>query len=354
MYEQSPEPPNSVLGAPNRRYALLGVGVFALIALLLLTLGMCSGNDAPGDSASSTITTDAAVEGESDADAQSSGSDEGAADGDAGEDDAAPTAVPTSTPAPTPTLWPTVTPLPTVAPPTATPTATPQPERSEPAVRPPGDWTVDVITAKNSTSFVPVYDDNGNEFNLQYTYLNGNTVDYPLLNPTYYNNSLSLLVLEGGPDDDLVLAQLPVRPQGTTGWVDPDLFTWGESDHFVEINVSTNTVRAWDGADLITEAQAVTGSNNRPTPLLEGYIDEKVPGPNGAYGPWVLTLATFSESVNTFGANNGLPKIAMHGTNKPWLIGDYASNGCIRLENDVIQYLAENVPVGTRVTVVRD
>jgi len=313
--------------AAGRKPALTLAAPF--LVLLALVLSACGGSDAED----ATVVTGAAVE-------DSAGT-------------PVPTVVPTvqATAEPKPTLIPTATPLPTVAPPTSTPTPTPQPERTEPAIRPPGDWDSWTVTAKNETVVVRTFDaPDGNEFQLKYEYLNGGSIDYPLANPTFYNNPLALSVVEGEPGDEWIKIQAPIRPQDTFAWVKADQFEWSESNFYVEIDVATTTVRAWEGDKLITESQSVQGSSRTPTPLLSGYIDEKVPGPNSAYGPWVLTLATFSEAHNTFGG--GLPKIALHGTNNPGIIGQYASNGCIRLPNDVIQFLADTVPVGTRVAVV--
>jgi len=250
---------------------------------------------------------------------------------------------------------PTTAPLATATPlvqPTPTPPATPTPIPT-PTPDPAAKWEQAVLTAKASTDFVPVYDaPGGREFDLKYEYLNGNTVAYPLLNPTYFGGDLALLVGEGEPTDAFVKVSLPIRPNGSTAWVRTSLFEWSTNRVHVEINVATNTVTVWDGEELIVTTDAVTGSSNRPTPKLTTYVDEKIKGLNSAYGPWMLSLAAFSESLNVFGSNNGLPKLAVHGTNAPQLMGQYASNGCIRVPNDIIEILADRVPVGARVDIV--
>ncbi|MTH94928.1 L,D-transpeptidase [Roseibium sp. RKSG952] len=43
----------------------------------------------------------------------------------------------------------------------------------------------------------------------------------------------------------------------------------------------------------------------------------------------------------------------IHGTNQPWTIGDAVSSGCIRLANEDVIHLYNNVTVGSRVVVVR-
>lgn len=216
----------------------------------------------------------------------------------------------------------------------------------------PGSGAVWVATAKPETGYVQIFDGpDGTPITPKYEYLDGTIVDYPLWNPTYFGGPLSLMVVSGQPDDAFVEVLLPIRPSGSTGWIRTPEFTFFSNDFFVEIDVSTNHVSVWEGSELILESAAVTGRPDRPTPVLRTYIDEKLPGPNSAYGPWMLTLGSFSEALNTFGA--GLPKLAMHGTNEPGLMGQYASSGCIRLPNEVITQIAEAVPVGTRVGIVR-
>ncbi len=42
----------------------------------------------------------------------------------------------------------------------------------------------------------------------------------------------------------------------------------------------------------------------------------------------------------------------IHGTTEPWSIGQSVSNGCIRMLNEHVIQLYEQVPVGTPVTVM--
>ena len=43
--------------------------------------------------------------------------------------------------------------------------------------------------------------------------------------------------------------------------------------------------------------------------------------------------------------------IGIHGTNEPDSIGRTVSNGCIRVDNDVITEMASFLPLGTPVTI---
>ena len=106
-----------------------------------------------------------------------------------------------------------------------------------------------------------------------------------------------------------------------------------------------------DGPDVVVETTAVIGKENTPTPLGSFFVNDLVEKwDSSAYGPYILSLSGFSEALDTFGG--GIPVIAIHGTNRPELMGGAHSNGCIRIPNEVIRVLADTVPIGTPVDIV--
>ncbi len=62
------------------------------------------------------------------------------------------------------------------------------------------------------------------------------------------------------------------------------------------------------------------------------------PGPDNPLGHLAIQLA--------------LPSYFLHGTNKPFGVGQRVSHGCVRLYPDDIQTLADNTPVGTTVRII--
>jgi L,D-transpeptidase ErfK/SrfK len=62
------------------------------------------------------------------------------------------------------------------------------------------------------------------------------------------------------------------------------------------------------------------------------------PGPDNPLGTHMMTL--------------GWPSYLVHGTNKPYGVGMRSSHGCIRFYPEDIQQLYDDIPVGTKVTVV--
>lgn len=172
----------------------------------------------------------------------------------------------------------------------------------------------------------------------------------PAVNPTVFGNPLVYRVLAGEPGDSWAKVYVPARPNGTTAWVQTSQFNWGSSNRMLQINVSNNTVTVFEGSSVLLTTSAVTGKSSSPTPRANGWVEEIMAGPSAAYGPRLISLGIYSEALNSFGGS--VPKIALHGTNNPSLMGQYASNGCIRVPNDVISQIAGMIPVGSKVVIV--
>ena len=173
----------------------------------------------------------------------------------------------------------------------------------------------------------------------------------PPVNPTVFGNPLVYRVLAGQPGDAWAQVYVPARPNGQTAWVQTSQFTWSSSNRMIVINISNNTVSVYEGGNVLLTTAAVTGKSSSRTPIANGWVEEIMPGPSGAYGPLLISLGVFSEDLNSFGG--GIPKVALHGTNNPSLMGQYASNGCIRVPNDVITQIASLVQPGSKVILTR-
>lgn len=203
----------------------------------------------------------------------------------------------------------------------------------------------EVIFASASVRTVTAYDEVG-----------GSPIatDLPLTNPTYFGNQLAFRVTEGERGDEWVRVLLPTRPNNTFGWVNTDGFNWETNNFRVEVNVTDTNVVVYEGEEVVAESRAVVGRPERPTPIVTTYIDEKISNANSsfgsAYGTWIVSLAAFSDTLEWF--DGGVPKIALHGTNAPELVGQRLSSGCVRLPNEIIDLIAETVPVGTQVDIV--
>ncbi len=175
--------------------------------------------------------------------------------------------------------------------------------------------------------------------------------EFAITNPTYFGNPLGLMVTDRSDDGRWLKVQIPVRPNGTEAWIRAEDAEVTSHRFRARVDLTERAVTVWDGPDMVVETVAVIGKPTTPTPLGRFFVNDLIEKwDTSAYGPYILSLSGFSEAMDTFAG--GIPVIAIHGTNRPELMGGAHSNGCIRIPNDVIRVLADTVPIGTPVEIV--
>ena len=144
--------------------------------------------------------------------------------------------------------------------------------------------------------------------------------------------------------------QLPMKPNGITGWVEADDVELAAVTTRVVVDLSERRVTLFDHGEVVLSAPAAIGSSETPTPVGRFYVNQRlVPhDASGPFGPGAIGISAFSDVLT--GWTQGGP-IAIHGTNRPELIGRAVSNGCIRVRNDLLQQLFDRTRAGTPVTV---
>jgi lipoprotein-anchoring transpeptidase ErfK/SrfK len=144
--------------------------------------------------------------------------------------------------------------------------------------------------------------------------------------------------------------ELPVRPNGSTGWVRADHVRRSTLRTKIVVDLSERKVRFYVRGRLALESPAGVGSPATPTPRGRYYVNQRlVPSdPTGPFGPGAIGISAFSP-VLTGWAQGG--PVALHGTNEPWSIGRAVSTGCIRLPNAVVKRLLRRTPNGTPVII---
>jgi len=144
---------------------------------------------------------------------------------------------------------------------------------------------------------------------------------------------------------------LPVRPNGSTGWVKQTDVTYATNPYRVEVSLAEFSLKVFKDDKQVEDIKVGVAKDNTPTPGGLYYTTEliKTPDPSGAYGPYAFGLSGFSDKLTTF--NGGPGQLGIHGTNEPSAIGTQVSHGCIRMSNADITRLAQTLPLGTPVQV---
>jgi lipoprotein-anchoring transpeptidase ErfK/SrfK len=147
---------------------------------------------------------------------------------------------------------------------------------------------------------------------------------------------------------------LPIRPDGSTGWVPRANVTLSSTRYWVRVDLALRQVWVFDDGKLLHTYPAVVGKPSTPTPTGLAYIYEKdrQPDPSAFLGPWALPTSLLSNALRSFDGGPG--RVAIHGRDGASLLnplGTAASHGCVRIDNAPISWLAAHLPVGTPVFV---
>jgi lipoprotein-anchoring transpeptidase ErfK/SrfK len=144
---------------------------------------------------------------------------------------------------------------------------------------------------------------------------------------------------------------LNVRPNGSTGWIRAADVQVHEVPYRILVDRGNHLLTLFQGRDVVFTAPVATGTGRTPTPVGNFYVDAIVPtDANSVWGVFQLSVSGFSEVHKTFMGGSG--QIAIHGTNRPGLIGQDVSNGCVRMRNADITEVANRIALGTPVDIV--
>jgi lipoprotein-anchoring transpeptidase ErfK/SrfK len=126
-------------------------------------------------------------------------------------------------------------------------------------------------------------------------------------------------------------------------------------DPFIIVNKAKNELAFIKGGRVQEIMKAGTGKSNDLTP--EGLFTVTVKAKNPYYrkknipgGDPRNPLGTRWIGFDARGTNGRI--YGVHGTNQPWTVGKYISQGCIRLLNPKVEKLYDQVPIGTKILVV--
>lgn len=152
-------------------------------------------------------------------------------------------------------------------------------------------------------------------------------------------------------DSRWVKVLIPVRPNGSTGWIRASDMAFRPLRSRIDIDLSDRKLTVVRNGRIKRSFTVAVGTRRNPTPTGRFALAEIIPtgDPRAFLGPIVMPLTAFSDVLNEYAGGNG--RVAIHGTSKPELIGTAASHGCIRMRNADIQRLTRLVRGGTPVII---
>jgi lipoprotein-anchoring transpeptidase ErfK/SrfK len=155
-------------------------------------------------------------------------------------------------------------------------------------------------------------------------------------------------VVDGRP---WVRVRLPVRPNGSEGWVPTDVVRFNHTPLRIVIDQSERSLTLYRRGRRILRTTVAIGTPATPTPNGRFAVAERIltHTPGAFLGPVVMPLTGYSDTLNEYAGGNG--RVAIHGTSLPDLLGTRASHGCIRVANRDIVRISRLVRPGAPVLI---
>ena len=173
-------------------------------------------------------------------------------------------------------------------------------------------------------------------------------------NPTESGSPLVFMVDGREVDGPWLKVNLPVRPNGSKGFVRSADVKLQTTEYRVKIELGAHRLTVRKSDEVVVDTPIGVGTAETPTPGGVYYLKELIQpsNPDGDYGPYAYGLSGFSNNPELANFNGGNGIIGIHGTNQPDKIGTDVSHGCIRVSNEVITEMASYLPLGTPVEIV--
>jgi lipoprotein-anchoring transpeptidase ErfK/SrfK len=223
------------------------------------------------------------------------------------------------------------------------------------ATAPPSTSSSFIATVKPEVQKIDVYDSPGakkatREFDNPWLY-----------DPTVPTSKVpQVFLVKQQRGDGWIQVLLPVRPNGSTGWVKSDDITLTANPYSIDVELAKHTITVHNGNQVMYTGPVAIGATDpplpdvghpTPTPTGEYYLRVllQAPDPNTVYGPYAYGLSSHSETLDSFAGGDA--EVGIHGNNDASVLGKDATHGCIRMDNEAITMLAKQLPLGTPVSV---
>jgi lipoprotein-anchoring transpeptidase ErfK/SrfK len=174
-----------------------------------------------------------------------------------------------------------------------------------------------------------------------------------LSNKTAYGVPRTFLVTDDTSRPGWLKVLLPIRPNGSDGWIRASDVTLGSTDYEIKVELAARKLTLLKLGQPVLESAVVIGTDRTPTPPGKFYVTDPLDlrnNSNAGYGVFALGISGYSDVLTSFRGGPG--QLAVHGTNSPQQVGQNISNGCVRVPNDIIVQIAAQAPLGTPVTIV--
>jgi len=214
------------------------------------------------------------------------------------------------------------------------PTTIPEPEPTSATATPDTPFVVAVATV----DMLEVFDEP-----------NDDEARWLLPHPGPEDGPRALLVLDS--EQDWLRVSVPVRPNGTMGWVRGGDVSTATYRARIIVDLYRGRLEAWENGALVAQGAIASGAEETPTPPggffvteIQEHID---PATGGA--TWLIGTSAYSEALDP--TAEGDPAVAILAVGDAAHLSQAISLGCVRIHPDVLERLAL-LPLGTPVQIL--
>ena len=157
--------------------------------------------------------------------------------------------------------------------------------------------------------------------------------------------------MTGTRGTDWLQVELPIRPNGSRGWIRSSAVTTATTPMAIDIDRRAHVLTLLRSGAPVRTFPVAVGAPATPTPKGSFFISDRLPtlAPYGPYGPYAFGLSGYSDVLLTFAGADGV--LGIHGTNADWSVGHSASHGCIRMHNRDVTWLYRKIGLGAAVII---
>jgi len=141
---------------------------------------------------------------------------------------------------------------------------------------------------------------------------------------------------------------LPMRPNGTMGWIPAASVALQAMHMRIVVHRGLRRIEVLRGTRRVLSAKVAVGAPGRETPLGEFYVTARFHPDDPFLGVFALETSAYSRLTEWPGGG----VVGIHGTSKPWLLGQAVSHGCVRVSNATALALERLVPLGSPISIV--
>jgi lipoprotein-anchoring transpeptidase ErfK/SrfK len=141
---------------------------------------------------------------------------------------------------------------------------------------------------------------------------------------------------------------IPMRPNGTYGWVPAKTVSLHPTHSQIVVNLKSRTIDLFRFNKHKWHGRVAIGAPGRETPVGRYFVAARfVPYHDTFLGVFAVETSAYSKLTEWPGGG----VVGIHGTSLPQLLGKAVSHGCVRVSNATARKLKSLTPLGTPILI---